>query len=119
MSSPKTGQVRPLPAEAEAESLYPGKRPKIEKEKTSKKFAKKNAKKLKKQRQSLPENCSPEDVQWKDIVNLLGEEVVNGAIEEGTEFQSPFSYHEVLELEVKAICSNGTCNRHAGLFVAY
>ncbi|KAK7040752.1 tRNA(m5U54)methyltransferase [Paramarasmius palmivorus] len=107
MSSPKTGQVRPLPAEAEAESLYPGKRPKVEKEKTSKKFAKKNAKKLKKQRQSLPENCSPEDVQWKDIVNLLGEEVVNGAIEEGTEFQSPFSYHEVVELEVKAICSNG------------
>ncbi|EEB91592.1 hypothetical protein MPER_10025, partial [Moniliophthora perniciosa FA553] len=103
-SSPKTGQVRPLP---ESESQYPGKRPKVEKDMKSKKFAKKNAKKLKKQRQSLPENCSPEDVQWKDIVNLLGVNVVDSAIEEGTEFQSPFAYHEVLELEVKAICSNG------------
>uniref|UniRef100_A0A0W0FSW6 Putative tRNA methyltransferase n=2 Tax=Moniliophthora roreri TaxID=221103 RepID=A0A0W0FSW6_MONRR len=103
-SSPKTGQVRPLP---ESESQYPGKRPKIEKDTKSKKLTKKNAKKLKKQRQTLPENCSPEDVQWKDIVSLLGENVINGAIEEGSEFQSPFAYHEVLELEVKMICSNG------------
>lgn len=111
--SPKTGQVRPLP-DSDSESLYPGKRPRTEKEKhTSKpsqktsKFAKKNAKRLKKQREHQPELCSPEHVQWLDIVNLLGEDVVNKAIEEGREFQSPFAFQEVVELEVKSICSNG------------
>ncbi|KAF9269872.1 tRNA methyltransferase [Marasmius fiardii PR-910] len=111
--SPKTGQVRP-PPESDTEPLYPGKRPRTEKEKNpskssqkTSKFAKKNAKRLKKQREHQPELCSPEHVQWLDIVNLLGEDVVSKAIEEGREFQSPFAFHEVVELEVKALCSNG------------
>ncbi|KAG7095191.1 hypothetical protein E1B28_005968 [Marasmius oreades] len=111
--SPKIGQVRP-PPESDQESLYPGKRPRTEKEKTSSKssqkthkLVKKSEKRLKKQREHQPELCSPEHVQWLDIVNLLGEDVVNDAIEEGKEFQSPFAFHEVVELEVKAICSNG------------
>ncbi|KAK1229120.1 tRNA(m5U54)methyltransferase [Marasmius sp. AFHP31] len=111
--SPKTGQVRPLP-DTEGEPLYPGKRPRVDKGKSASgssqkttKFAKKNAKRLKKQREHQPDLCSPEDVQWKDIVSLLGENVVDNAIEEGREFQSPFEFLEIVDLEVKAVCSNG------------
>ena len=118
--SPKTGQVRP-PPDTEGEPLYPGKRPRVVKEKSASgssqkttKFAKKNAKRLKKQREHQPDLCSPQDVQWKDIVNLLGEDVVNDAVKENREFQSPFEFLEVVELEVKAMCSNGAsyCKSH-------
>ncbi|THV03367.1 tRNA methyltransferase [Dendrothele bispora CBS 962.96] len=118
MASPKVGETRPLPPE---DVIVPGKRPKLDTEpeitaeekarkkqnERSRKLAKKNAKKLKKAREHLPDQCSPEDVQWRDIVELLGQDVVDSAVEEGTEFQSPFAFHEEVELEVKAICPNG------------
>ncbi|KAL0581440.1 tRNA(m5U54)methyltransferase [Marasmius crinis-equi] len=111
--SPKTGQVRQLPDD-EAGTLYPGKRPKIQKEQATSegatktnKFAKKNVKRMKKKRESQPDPCSPADVQWKDIVDVLGDDVVNEAVKEGREFDSPFSFLEIVELEVKAVCSNG------------
>ncbi|KAJ4490224.1 tRNA methyltransferase [Lentinula aciculospora] len=93
----------------------PGKRPrppsplsKEEKQaKRAKAVARATAKRLKKQRGHIPEACSPEDVRWKDIVNLLGQEVVDNAIENGSEFDSPFLFKSEVELEVKSVSSNG------------
>ncbi|KAJ3988749.1 S-adenosyl-L-methionine-dependent methyltransferase [Lentinula detonsa] len=92
----------------------PGKRPRppsIPKEekqaKRAKSLAKVAAKRLKKQRGHVPEACSPEDVRWKDIVSLLGQDVVNKAVEDGIEFDSPFPFKSEVELEVKTISSNG------------
>jgi len=63
-----------------------------------------NAKKERKRKATFPEPCSSEDVLWQDIISALGKEVVDQAIEDGVELQSPFKYHEV---EVKTISSNG------------
>ncbi|KAK0503561.1 S-adenosyl-L-methionine-dependent methyltransferase [Armillaria luteobubalina] len=53
------------------------------------------------------QHCSPEDVQWQDIVALLGKDVVDQAIESETEFSSPFEKFEELEVKVVHMCSNG------------
>ncbi|KAF5371304.1 hypothetical protein D9758_004267 [Tetrapyrgos nigripes] len=119
MASPKVGETRAL----SEDPVTPGKRPRLDEgpsepvtaegpiqkkpKDKAKNFAKKNAKRLKKARENVLEECSPEDVQWKDIVELLEQDVVGKAIEEGTEFQSPFAFREEVELEVKAISPNG------------
>ncbi|KAK0228818.1 S-adenosyl-L-methionine-dependent methyltransferase [Armillaria fumosa] len=59
-------------------------------------------------RKTMPEHCSPEDVQWQDIVALLGKDVVDQAIESETEFSSPFEKFEELEVKVVHMCSNAT-----------
>ncbi|KAJ3715043.1 S-adenosyl-L-methionine-dependent methyltransferase [Lentinula raphanica] len=93
----------------------PGKRPrapsplsKEEKQaKRAKNIARANAKRLKKQRGHVPEACTTEDVRWKDIVSLLGQDVVDKAVEDGNEFDSPFEFKSEVELVVKASTSNG------------
>ena len=67
---------------------------------------KKQAKK-KKKIQALPEPCSPEDVLAKDVTLLLGQEAVDKAVEEGTEWESPFGMREEVELEITMMASNG------------
>lgn len=67
---------------------------------------KKQAKKKKKM-QRLPEPCSPEDVLAKDVTLLLGQEAVDKAVEEGTEWESPFGMREEVELEITMLASNG------------
>ncbi|KAF7350725.1 S-adenosyl-L-methionine-dependent methyltransferase [Mycena sanguinolenta] len=57
---------------------------------------------------ALPEPCSAEDVLWKEINDVLGEDYVNAALADGTDRQSPFEYHQELELQVVAICSTGS-----------
>ncbi|KAF8061735.1 S-adenosyl-L-methionine-dependent methyltransferase [Lyophyllum atratum] len=55
----------------------------------------------------LPELCSTEDVLWRDVIAVLGQDVVDKALEEGTEFDSPFEFHQEVELEISSICSSG------------
>ncbi|KAJ7358328.1 tRNA methyltransferase [Mycena albidolilacea] len=57
---------------------------------------------------SLPELCSPEDVLWREIKGVLGEDYVDAALADGTDRQSPFEYHQELELQVVAACSTGS-----------
>ncbi|KAJ4474161.1 S-adenosyl-L-methionine-dependent methyltransferase [Lentinula lateritia] len=102
-------------AETKLSEKGPGKRPRApsplsqaEKQaKRAKSVARATAKRLKKQRGHVPEVCSPEDVRWTDIVSLLGQDVVDKAAEDGSEFNSPFLFKSEVELEVKAISSNG------------
>ncbi|KAJ3548487.1 hypothetical protein NMY22_g1238 [Coprinellus aureogranulatus] len=68
---------------------------------------KKQTKRQKRKVQSLPEPCSPEDVLWKDIVSVLGQEAVDASMEEGNDLQSPFAVHDEVEVEVKILGSNG------------
>jgi len=67
---------------------------------------KKQARKQK--RKPLPEPCSPEDVLWHDVVALLGSQTVDHKIAQGTEWDSPFSFREEVEVEVSKLSSNGT-----------
>ena len=72
---------------------------------------KKDSAKQKKRRQkhSIPEPFSSEDVVWRDIVSLLGKEFVDRAIEDGTEWDSPFDFREELEVKVACLSSSGGC----------
>ena len=110
------GQVHALP-DSEKE-LPTGKKPRIEVFDVSEleagvsrqyknKDDRRNAKKERKRKATIPEPCSSEDLLWQDIISVLGREVVDQAIEDGVELQSPFKYHEEVEVEVKMISSNG------------
>lgn len=61
----------------------------------------------KKKKHALPELCSPEDVVSRDVAALLGQEAVDLAVVEGTEWDSPFGPKEEVELEISMIASNG------------
>ena len=98
--SPKTGQVRTVP-ECELE-VPPGKRPKVISKKNPKRAQKRQDKK-----KNLPEPCSPEDVLWRDIIALLGRDMVDKALEDKSDLSSPFSYHQELELEVSSLLPSG------------
>lgn len=105
----KAGEVRTQPdseveipvakkprLEGKPKALNPNKNNKRTKSRKGKKFA-------------LPELCSSEDVLWRDIITVVGKEVVDQSIEEGTEFDTPFGDHEEAELVVDIISSSGTC----------
>jgi tRNA (uracil-5-)-methyltransferase len=103
--SPKTGEVHTLPAsELEQPAV---KRPRLIGKKGVKGESKRARKRREKQK-DLPEFCSTEDVLWRDVISVLGRDVVDQALEDGTEFDSPFEYHQDVELEVSSLCSNGT-----------
>lgn len=94
-SSPHAGQTRPLD-DPSASGHRPAKRVRN----------RKNGPKAK--HQSLPEPCSPEDVLWKDIVALLGQNSVDNAIAEGSDFEAPFNESwEELEVEIHSLSSDG------------
>ena len=57
--------------------------------------------------EKLPEPCSSEDVLWKDIISVLGQDSVDASIEEGTDTKHPFALQEEVEVEVKILGSNG------------
>lgn len=119
MFDPETtvvGQVHALP-DSEKE-LPAGKKPRMEVLDVSEleagasrqyknKDDRRNAKKERKRKATFPEPCSSEDVLWQDVISVLGREVVDQAVEDGVELQSPFKYHEEVEVEVKTISSNG------------
>lgn len=101
--SPKTGQVHTLP-ESEVE-LPSGKRPKVViKNRGGKKFKNRRDK-----RTALPDICSADDVLWRDVITLLGQDVVDKALGNNSEFDSPFTFHQEVELEITSICPSGMC----------
>lgn len=80
---------------------------------TSKKSSKKMARKAKKKGlHILPEPYSTEDVLWRDVVSVLGQDVVDKAVDEGTEWESPFEFKEEVELTVHSLSSNGVSAYH-------
>lgn len=75
------------------------------------KKASKSAKR--KQKRVLPEPYSSEDVLWRDIIALLGEDTVGQALQHGTEWDSPFDFREEVEVEVSTLSSNGDALAHS------
>ncbi|KXN80741.1 tRNA (uracil(54)-C(5))-methyltransferase [Leucoagaricus sp. SymC.cos] len=71
------------------------------------KTAPKSKRKLKRKKPDLPEPCSPEDVLWREIKSVLGAYVVEKAIEDGVEFDSPFSLQQEVEVVVKSLSPSG------------
>ncbi|KAG6856740.1 hypothetical protein H0H87_001340 [Tephrocybe sp. NHM501043] len=102
--SPQAGQIHRLsPSELD---LPLGKRPRLPGKGGSQK-ATKRSKKRQQKRTDLPELCSSEDVLWRDVIAVLGKDVVDKALEDGKEFDSPFDFHQEVEVEVSTIGSNG------------
>lgn len=68
---------------------------------------KKSKRKSKHKKPDLPEPCSPEDVLWHEIKSVLGSDAVEKAIEEGVEYDSPFAFHQEIEVLVKSLSPGG------------
>ncbi|KAI6110154.1 hypothetical protein EDD16DRAFT_1435305, partial [Pisolithus croceorrhizus] len=64
-------------------------------------------KEKKRRKHALPEPCSAEDVLWRDIISLLGSEIIGQRTAQGMEWESPFGFREELEVVVSALSSNG------------
>ncbi|TFK23730.1 tRNA methyltransferase [Coprinopsis marcescibilis] len=110
----RVGQVRNL-SDSEQE-LPASKRPRTEVinilEVENKKFVsvkreRKREARRKRELEKFPEPCSSDDVLWKDIVAVLGSDVVEGLIREEKAYDSPFAFQQEVELEVKVLGSNG------------
>ena len=63
--------------------------------------------KNKKQKHTLPEPYSNDDVLWRDVVELLGSDIIDTATGAGKDWESPFSFKEEVELFVTSITSTG------------
>jgi hypothetical protein len=66
-------------------------------------------KRFKKRKYTPPEPGSSEDVISRQVVALLGEQVVASAEADGTDWASPFGFREQVELTVSSISSSGMC----------
>jgi hypothetical protein len=64
-------------------------------------------KRSKKRKHTPLESGSSEDVISREVVALLGEEIVARAEADGTEWKSPFGFREQVELTVSSISSSG------------
>lgn len=70
--------------------------------------APKQSKKGKKnKRPPLPEPCSPEDVNLRDVYSILGSEVVERATNSGAEYAAPIALCAEIELTILDITSHG------------
>ncbi|KAJ6556644.1 S-adenosyl-L-methionine-dependent methyltransferase [Mycena vulgaris] len=107
--NPSTGETR---APSPPSDAPVAKKPRLEAPKSAPQppKAQKQSKSQKRRQQynALPEPCSSEDVLWREINDVLGEDYVNGALADGTDRQSPFEYHQELEMQVVALCSSGS-----------
>ena len=63
--------------------------------------------KLRKKDREFPEKYSLEDVLWHDIVSLLGQNVLDEAIQDGTEFDPPYQSGDDITVEIVALSSTG------------
>ncbi|KAL0950528.1 hypothetical protein HGRIS_007336 [Hohenbuehelia grisea] len=114
MADTTTGHARPL---SDSDSGQPTKKQRLDKHDTKttedgaqekKKQPKKISKRSKKKARGLePEPYSNDDVLWRDIVQLLGKDAADQAIEEGTETDSPFEFREEIDLDIAAFTSSG------------
>ncbi|KAH7884083.1 tRNA methyltransferase [Phlebopus sp. FC_14] len=117
-----SGQVRSHPPSDQEDSVPAEKRPRIDAGYThpsatyienasnaqgAQRQSKKRVKKEKKKRHELPDPYSSEDVLWRDVVALLGEETAERSISEGTEWDAPFGFREEVEVVVSSLSSNG------------
>lgn len=66
-------------------------------------------KRRKKRKHTPPEPGSSEDVVSREVVRLLGSELVSRAEADGVDWESPFGFREEVELTVSSISSSGTC----------
>lgn len=77
---------------------------------TPHKYPSKQAAKAAKKFRKKIENVDPgthDDVFWREVRSLLGDEVVKAAIEDGTDLDSPFKFHDEVELTISRMSSNG------------
>jgi tRNA (uracil-5-)-methyltransferase len=65
-------------------------------------------KRRKKPKRTPPESGSPQDVISREVVGLLGSELVARAEADGLDWESPFGFREEVELTVSSISSSGT-----------
>lgn len=65
-------------------------------------------KRRKKPKRTPPEPGSPQDVISREVVGLLGSELVVRAEADGLDWESPFGFREEVELTVSSISSSGT-----------
>lgn len=54
-----------------------------------------------------PEQGTPDDVLWHEVQELLGEDVVDDAIDRGVDLEAPIKFGDILELDVSELSSNG------------
>lgn len=64
-------------------------------------------KRSKRRKYTPPDFGSPEDVISREVVGLLGNEIVARAEADGVEWESPFGFREEVELTVSSISSSG------------
>lgn len=55
-----------------------------------------------------PEQGTPDDVLWHEVQELLGEDVVDDAIDRGVDLEAPIKFGDILELDVSELSSNGS-----------
>lgn len=79
-----------------------------------KKGARKDKKKFK---HKLPEPYSNEDVIHRDVVQLLGQDVVDRIVEEGKDWDPPYNIKDEVELTVSVLSSNGECTAFVNTFL--
>jgi hypothetical protein len=65
-------------------------------------------KRRKKPKRTPPESGSPQDVISREVVGLLGGDLVARAEADGLDWESPFGFREEVELTVSSISSSGT-----------
>ncbi len=65
-------------------------------------------KRRKKPKRTPPESGSAEDVISREVVGLLGSQLVTQAEADGLDWESPFGFREEVELTVSSISSSGT-----------
>ena len=62
----------------------------------------------KKTKRTPPEPGSPQDVISREVLSLLGSEIVAQAQADGLDWESPFGFREEVELTVSSMSSSGT-----------
>ena len=65
-------------------------------------------KRTKKPKRTPPDPGSPQDVISREVVGLLGSDLVAAAEADGLDWESPFGFREEVELTVSSISSTGT-----------
>lgn len=68
---------------------------------------KKSKRKNKQKKPELAEPGSPEDLLWHEIKSVLGVDAVERATQEGVEYDSPFSFHQEVEVVVESLSPSG------------
>ncbi|KAF9491625.1 tRNA methyltransferase [Pleurotus eryngii] len=103
--SATTGQARAHPGK---EQDFGRKKPRLDDVGTPKKQVSKHKKSRAARKRDLnPEPYSPEDVLHRDIIQIIGKEVVDKALVDGSAKNSPLQFHDEVELEILSISSGG------------